>query len=94
MPRNLERRVEILFPVENESLKEKLKQLGLTVFPSEANYLFFKGPKDLFADCVKEGILIRDCSNYEGLTRGYYRIAVRKHKDNEKLVDALRRILE
>lgn len=27
MPRNLERRVEILFPVENESLKEKLKHI-------------------------------------------------------------------
>ena len=27
MPRNLERRVEILFPVENEELKEELKQI-------------------------------------------------------------------
>ena len=75
-------------------LKEEMKNLGLMVFPSQANYIFFKGPGSLFADCVKKGILIRDCSNYPGLCKGYYRIAVKTHEDNVKLIGALQEIME
>ena len=74
-------------------LKEEMKKLGLMVFPSQANYIFFKGPGSLFTDCVKKGILIRDCSNYPGLCKGYYRIAVKKHEDNVKLIGALQEIM-
>lgn len=45
---------------------------------------------------LKEGILIRDCSDYEGLKQGFYRIAVRERRDNEllflKIEDYLREI--
>ena len=41
---------------------------------------------------MEQKLLIRDCSNYKGLTKGYYRIAVRTRQDNEKLVRALARI--
>ena len=75
-------------------LKHAMKELGLQVFPSQANYIFFKGPEDLFRDCVEHGILIRDCSNYEGLTKGYYRIAVRSHTDNERLIRVFTEILK
>ncbi len=77
---------------EREYLKEALKKLGFTVFPSEANYVFFKGPEYFFDSCVKEGILIRDCSNYPGLRRGYYRIAVKTHEENKKLVEVFTKI--
>ena len=43
-------------------------------------------------DLIKMGILIRDCSNYYNLTDGYYRIAVKKHDDNERLINALKYI--
>lgn len=38
------------------------------------------------------GILIRDCSNYHGLCKGWYRIAVRTHEENVKLIAALEEI--
>ncbi len=79
---------------EREFLKEKMKELGLFCFPSQANYLFFKGPKQLFEACVSRGILIRDCSNYPGLGEGYYRIAVKKHEANEKLICVLQEVLK
>ena len=41
----------------------------------------------------KYGILIRDCSNYNGLEKGYYRTAVKKHEDNVKLINALKEII-
>lgn len=41
----------------------------------------------------REGIAIRNCSNYHGLGDGWYRIAVRRHEENEKFLDAVRRML-
>lgn len=76
---------------ERDYLMSEMKRLGLKVYPSQANYLFFQGPETLFEDCVKQGILIRDCSNYEGLEKGYFRIAVKLHGENEKLIQALER---
>ena len=77
---------------EKAYLREKLTRLGLKVYPSMANYLFFKGPEDLFLACLQKKVLIRDCSNYPGLSKGYYRIAVKKHVQNEILVKALEEI--
>ena len=42
----------------------------------------------------KSGILIRSCDNYRGLERGYSRIAVRTHAENERLVAALEAVLQ
>ena len=77
---------------EKAYLRERLTRLGLKVYPSMANYLFFKGPEDLFQACLQKKVLIRDCSNYPGLSKGYYRIAVKKHVQNEILVKALEEI--
>ncbi len=70
-------------------LKEGLKQLGFKVYDSKANYIFFHGPAGLVEKAWESGILIRDCSNYRGLEEGYYRVAVRRREENEKLLKAL-----
>ena len=41
-------------------------------------------------DGVSFEILIRDCSNYRGLVEGYYRVAIRLHDENVKLIEAMR----
>ncbi len=74
-------------------LKAGMEAMGLKVYPSQANYIFFQGPEDLFDSCVKKGILIRDCSNYEGLSGGYYRIAVKTEEENKKLIGVFKEIL-
>ena len=71
-------------------LAEELRKLQFTVYDSQANYLFFKAPADLYNVCNKEGILIRNCSNYRGLTTGYYRIAVKTRKENDELLRTLK----
>ena len=63
-----------------------LEPLGLTVYGSKANYIFFKGDEDLYEKALARGILIRDCSNYVGLEKGYYRIAVRLQAENDGLI--------
>lgn len=73
---------------------EQMRNLGLKVFEPEANYIFFKGSDNLFEQCLDRGILIRDCSNYVGLKKGYYRVAVKMHEENEKLIGVLADILQ
>lgn len=77
---------------EREYLRAELQKLGLKVYASLANYIFFRGPEQLWESCLEKGILIRDCSNYPGLEKGYFRVAVRTHEENEKLVQALENV--
>ncbi len=78
---------------ESAWMKKEMTDLGLKVFPSEANYIFFCGPEELFGMCVEKGILIRDCSNYPGLKKGYFRVAVKLHEQNEKLIHVLTELM-
>ena len=75
-------------------LAGEIKQLGCNVYPSSANYLLFYLDKELMEPLKRKGILIRDCSNYRGLTKGYYRIAVKMKEENEQLIDAMQDVLD
>lgn len=77
-----------------EILKQEFKNLGFLVYPSSANYIFFEGPRDLYERSLQKGILIRDCSNYAELRKGFWRIAVKKPSENQKLLTAFREIMD
>lgn len=78
---------------ENLFLKQSLRELGIDVLDGVVNYLFFHTrQRDLDSRLEREFILIRDCSNYQGLEKGYFRIAVNSHKENIRLIEALERI--
>lgn len=63
----------------------------IKVFESKGNYIFFKLLKsiDLRDELLKRGILIRSCANYIGLDETYYRVAVKGHDQNMKLIEVL-----
>lgn len=67
---------------------------GLTVYPGRANYLFLHcdWPVDLQQALLAHHILIRSCANYPGLTAGYFRVAIRSHEENQRLIMALQHI--
>lgn len=73
-------------------LCEELKAAGCNVFDSDADYLLFYSEKKLYELFLQRGILIRDCSNFRGLQRGYYRIAVKSEEQNRIFADVLREI--
>ncbi|WP_250228072.1 threonine-phosphate decarboxylase CobD [Anaeropeptidivorans aminofermentans] len=78
---------------ERAYLKKELSDIGFKVYPSMANYIFFSSEmKDLNKLAEKEGILIRSCGNYRGLSEDYYRIAVRSREENEALIEAFKEI--
>ena len=74
--------------------KEKLVSLLLEtvadrVYPGSANFLLFHGREGLKEALLDRKILIRDCSNFKGLSRGYYRICIRTQEENERLKEIL-----
>jgi len=81
-----------LIVVERQWLKRELEQLGFRVFPSSANYLLFYGPADLHIKLKEKKISIRNCDNYYGLGPGWYRIAVRLHEENIRLIQAIKEV--
>ncbi len=77
-------------------MNESLSALsGIDVYESWANYLFVKSHHkfDIREKLLEKNLIIRDCSNFDGLTREYYRIAIRSYDENNKLVEALKKIL-
>ena len=83
---------EVIIKKERSYLYNNLLELGLKVFEPSANYIFFKSIDELYEVMLAKGILIRQCDNYNQLSREYYRIAVRNHEDNIELINQLRNV--
>lgn len=74
---------------ERHFLETGLKQAGYKVFPGKANFLLIYYEQPLYDSLLEKGILIRDCENFRGLSKGFYRIAVKSRKENEALLSAI-----
>ena len=75
------------------SFQNKLEGLGIRVYKSDTNYLLFKSRPALYDRLLEKGILIRRCANFSGLDESFFRIAVRRHDENEELINTLREVL-
>lgn len=82
-----------------EMLELALAALGVTVYPSAANFLFFR-IHDAQRDrnvwqklIVDHGVVIRNCATFERLNETYFRVAVRGRDDNRRLTQALDAVL-
>lgn len=81
-----------LIEKERASLIRLLAQISnVKVYPSDTNFLLLKSDLNLHELFLKNGILIRDCSNFEVLVKGYYRIAVKSHA---QLIPAINMIIK
>lgn len=85
-----------LVAAERDYLQRELRAVGgVTLFPSTANFILIEAASETFTGAfakhlLDNGIIIRDLAKLPGCTRGMYRIAVRQHPDNERLVSAAR----
>ena len=82
---------------ESEFLKNKIANIdGFQCYNSTTNFILIKTKQDskkLQDKLLKQKILIRDCKNFRGLNNHFIRIAIKSHKDNLKLVNALEKII-
>lgn len=81
-----------LIRAERPRLEEELRKLGFWVCPSQVNYILFRGDVGLTEQLRARGVAIRDCANFEDLTSGWYRVAVRQYEENEQLIAAIRSV--
>ena len=77
---------------EREYLREGLEKLGIRVVSGEVDFLLLYTTQPIYDSLLAKGILIRNCENFRGLGEGYYRIAVKKHEENEVLLQELAQI--
>ncbi len=84
---------------ERNFLKNSLNKLSnIKIFPSKANYFLIKllNTMDVYelTECLLDNeILIRNCANYRGLNKKFFRIAIKERKENIILVNSLKEIL-
>lgn len=81
----IERTVEYV-QKEREFLLDRLKTLGIQVFSGTGNFILIYTEEPLSELLLERGILIRDCQNFKGLSKGYYRIAVKNREENKILL--------
>ena len=49
--------------------------------------------QDVFEHCIKQGLMIRDCSSFESLNGEYIRFCMMSPKDNQRLLTCLSEVL-
>lgn len=84
-----------LVAAERDRLYEALRRLpGIEVFRPCVNFLLWRLADDDLAEALikalrDEGILVRSCANYIGLTPAYIRTAVRTSWENDEFIQIL-----
>ena len=84
---------------EREYISGQLQELGMKVFDGEAPFVMFLSGKELYEPLKEKGILIRRCDGIQGVKKHseeenghYYRIGLRSHAENVRLMKAIREV--
>lgn len=75
-------------------LEEELSLLGMKVYPSDANFILVETKENVFEKLLDAGILVRDCSDFKNLGKGFIRIAIQTRRKNKILLSALKKVLK
>lgn len=84
---------------EKNYLAKGLRRMRFKVYPSTTNFILAKLTTTSLTSSLltelllKRGVLIRDCSNFRGLSNKFIRISLRERKDNSFLLKNLEEVL-
>lgn len=84
---------------ERERMAAAFNAMNIKTYHSDSNILLCLLPEGITARSLKEtliereGILIRDASNFEGLSESHFRIAAQKREMNDKLIEAIKKYI-
>ena len=94
--KNFLKKTQLLIKNESQFLTDSISKLeGFTCYNSATNFILIKTKtpaKIIQKKLLQKNILVRNCSNFRGLDTRHIRIAVRTHKENQKLVSALKEL--
>ena len=66
------------------------------VYPAYANFILLRIRKEgltsdeVFEACIRQGLMIRDCSSFQCLDGEFIRFCIMMPKDNSRLIDVLK----
>ncbi len=78
---------------ERAYMARELVGMGITAFPSDANFVLLKCEAPLHKRLLERGILTRSCDNFTGLSGRFVRIGLRSRTENMVLLQAVREVL-
>lgn len=91
----MEERVQLI-KNERTRISQSLQSMGVTVWPSGANFILFRpetrDAKDVWNQLLDAGILVRDCSSWARL-EGCLRVTVGTEPENSAFLNAMTHIL-
>jgi threonine-phosphate decarboxylase len=94
------RKIRKMIARERQFLEDRLSKIrGLTVFHSDCNFILVRlnssrgNTDELFEHMAERLLVIRAAGNIPGLNKRFFRVTVRTHSDNLKLVRALNELL-
>jgi threonine-phosphate decarboxylase len=87
---------------ERAFLTDALNEIpGFKIYGSAANFLLVSidgriglNAPELRDHLAQRGILIRDCSTFQGMGDRYFRVAVKRHDQNVILIEKLREVID
>ena len=90
---------------EKKYMYEKLDEISrIKPYKTEVNFICVKIKDELFSKglnvkklrekMMEEGILIRDASNFKFLDERFFRLAIKDRRSNDRVIEALKKILE
>ena len=84
---------------ERTSMIKELKSVPTyKVYPAYANFILLKILKpgltsyDVFEACIRQGLIIRDCSSFQCLDGEFVRFCIMMPEDNSRLVEVLKNL--
>ncbi len=78
---------------DRERLFKELLSLGVEVYPSQANFLFMRVNPAFCDEMMKRGVIVRDCSSFDGCMKGDVRVSIGRTEDNEYFLEKAREVL-
>ena len=82
---------------ERDRMIQELKNVDTyKVYPAYANFILLKIQKDgltsyeVFEACIKQGLMIRDCSSFQCLDGEFVRFCIMMPEDNGRLLEVLK----
>ena len=82
---------------ERDRMIDELKSISTyKVYPAYANFILLKIQKDgltsydVFEACIRQGLMIRDCSSFQCLEGEFVRFCIMMPEDNSRLVNVLK----
>ncbi|MFK4221947.1 pyridoxal phosphate-dependent aminotransferase [Streptomyces sp. NPDC019890] len=85
---------------DRQEMTMRLSQLpGLTVYPSQGNFLYVRLPEGVDGTVLRDrllaehGVLVRECSNKVGSSSRFMRLVVRPQQDQMRLMSAMEQVL-